>query len=87
MVQVLNTVLPIIIYTLLIVVLIILVVIALKILKMFDLINSVIEDIEEKLESVNRLLDTWADFSYGLNNITGFASNIVTRIISRKEEK
>ena len=86
MIEVLSTVLPLIIYLLLAIVLIIIIIIGFRIIKMLDLINSVIEDLETKLASVNKLFDICSETYYKLTDITGLATRVITKFIERKEE-
>ena len=86
MVEVLSTVLPIIIYLLLIVLLVVVIILGIKTITMIDLMNSVIEDIDRKLASVNRLFNMCSDACHKLTNVTDFVGGIVNKVIGRKEE-
>jgi len=86
MVEILSTLLPIIIYILLIILLIVVIVLGIKTITMIDLMNSVIEDVEAKLASINRLFNICGDACRKLTSVTDFVQNVVNKIMRRKEE-
>jgi len=86
MVEVLEVILPLIIYFLLVVLLIVIIILGIKALTTINLMNSLVEDVEKKLASVNRLFDFYNNICYKLNNFTELGTDIITKIFNRKDE-
>ena len=87
----LNAFLPIIIYFLLIVLLTVLIIIGIKAILLMNRVNTVVDDVEKKVQSLNGLFNVLSNVSSRINvvydRITDTALGLVDRFFSRKKKK
>ena len=90
MIETLGTVLPIIIYFLLIIFLIVVIVLGIKIIITVDTLNSIILDVQRKvasLDSIFRFADNMASkFSFLGNKVVDSTVGTITRLFSKKRK-
>ena len=78
MIEALGTVLPIVIYFLLIIFLIVVIVLGIKIIITVDMINSIIEDVQNKISALDNVFKM---VSNAADKIGGFGSKIVDTLL------
>ena len=78
MIEALNAILPIIIYFLLILLLIVVIVLGIKFIITIDRINSIIEDVQEKVESLNTIFKVATKTA---DKVSYFGSKVVDSVI------
>lgn len=86
----LNAFLPIVIYFLLIILLTVLIIIGIKAILLMNRVNTVVDDVEKKVQSLNGLFNVLGNVSSRINavydRITDTAFGLVDRIFSRKKK-
>ena len=82
MIETLSVVLPIIIYCILFILLIICIILGIKLINLADKVNSLVDDIEDKISSIDRIFNVVDDLSDSLNSLgVRFIIKMIKKVI------
>ncbi len=89
--DILNQIFPIILYFLGAVLLVVIIILITKLMKTVDKVNILLDDIEDKSQSLNGLFDAIGKIGDTLsaanNRVTGFIAGVVSKMFKNKKRK